>query len=214
LRIRASSFLAGLPTREWFMLDLFAGKGTVMSLDFARAMRRSVLCELDEDKLRILRLNGMDVRGCLFRHWNSYTEAHLYGNTVDFVNADNPSGLYGGHCENFDVPAVAVEVLRPHGFLATNIHVNPYAYSVSWFLTSKWALLENGWDIFSGKIRYREWFRAREQFYGRNVLSLAEASEVYRLQFSALGWDAKVIRSVKRAPGLWYVLFEMRRMGV
>jgi hypothetical protein len=212
VRIQASSFLKGLPTREWFMFDMFAGDGSWMSLGLARRMRRSVLCEIDEARFRSLMLNGMDLRDTQFRRADGYAEAHLYGGLVDFVNADNPIGVYGGHCENFDVfPAVAA-CARPHSFFATNVQTNPWWYVADWFIWSWRNYPERAWHILSNKDRYPEWFAGRRGFFGRNVLGIDEAVDQYRLQFSSLGWGAEAVRRVYRCGGLWYVLFELRRL--
>jgi hypothetical protein len=211
LRVQATSFLEGLPTRDWFMFDMFAADGSAMTLGFARRMRRSVLCELDEARFRSLTLNGMDVRNCLFHRADSYGEAHLYGGLVDFVNADNPSGVYGNHCENFDIFPAVVACVKPHSFFATNIHTNPWRYVANWFLWGWRNYPERAWHVLSNKDRYPEWFAKRVEFYGRNVLGIDEAVDRYSSEFETLGWKAEAIRRVNRGGGLWYVLFELRR---
>ena len=173
-------------------LDFFAREGDWQTVVYASRLATLEAWEINPEFLPGLKRNLPDAT---IRIVNSYEYGLTCPDRFDFVVLDNPQATFGSHgeyCDHFDALPVALNLLRPNGFLIFNINWAPFNFDA-----------------------HPEWGMRRNDFYGIADTSNLPINQFllpfYRQLFECYGFDTVDCFSESRNQEyLAYAVFRLK----
>ena len=172
-------------------LDFFAREGDWQTVVYASRIGALEAWEINLEFLPALRKN---LPGATIRIVNSYDYGRTCPNRYDFVVLDNPQAIFGAnaeYCEHFEALSIALNLLRPNGYLIFNMNWAPFNFDA-----------------------HPEWKKRRNAFYG--VADTANLSidqfllPFYRRFFTSYGVDTvECFSEPRNQEYLAYAVFKL-----